>query len=79
VAGADPYCEDQLGTLTLSIEELRRRDEIVLGACAERGVPAATVLAGGYAPRVEDTVTIHYNTAAVLTECAAAMETPARE
>jgi acetoin utilization deacetylase AcuC-like enzyme len=63
VAGADPYAEDLLGTLALSTDDLKRRDEIVLGACAERGVPAAAVLAGGYAPRVEDTVRIHYATA----------------
>ncbi|MCK4282718.1 MAG: histone deacetylase [Candidatus Brocadiae bacterium] len=66
VAGADPYREDMLGTLMLEIEDLKRRDEIVLGACAERDLPAAAVLAGGYAPLVEDTVRIHYNTAAAL-------------
>jgi len=40
----------------------------VLGACVERGIPVACVLAGGYAPRVEDTVRIHYNTAAAIVE-----------
>lgn len=68
VAGADPYGGDQLGTLGLSIEDLKRRDEMVLGACAERGIPTAVTLAGGYAARVEDTVVIHYNTALVMTE-----------
>ena len=74
VAGADPYAGDQLGTLALSIEELKRRDEIVLGACAERGIPAAITLAGGYAPRVEDTVTIHYGTALTAAELAPQIE-----
>jgi len=68
VAGADPYEKDQLGLLLLSIEDLRRRDDLVLGACAERRVPAATVLAGGYAPDVRDTVQIHYGTACSLVE-----------
>jgi acetoin utilization deacetylase AcuC-like enzyme len=63
VAGADPYEKDQLGTLRLGIAHLKRRDEIVLGACAERGIPVAVTLAGGYAPNVEDTVQIHYGTA----------------
>jgi acetoin utilization deacetylase AcuC-like enzyme len=73
VAGADPYAEDQLGTLALSIADLKRRDEMVLGACAERGIPAAIVLAGGYAPRVEDTVTIHHGTALTAVELADAV------
>lgn len=68
VAGADPYSEDQLGSLMLSGAELRERDEIVIGACARRGIPLAAVLAGGYAPRVEETVSIHYGTACVLSD-----------
>ncbi|NLW51501.1 MAG: histone deacetylase [Candidatus Brocadiaceae bacterium] len=68
VAGADPYRQDQLGSLQLSMDDLKRRDELVIGACAERGIPAAVVLAGGYAARVDDTVTIHYNTALTLLE-----------
>jgi len=68
VAGADPYEQDQLGSLMLSMEDLKRRDEIVLGACADRGVPAAATLAGGYAVRLEDTVDIHYGTARTIVE-----------
>ncbi len=68
VAGADPYSGDQLGSLMLSMEDLKRRDEIVLGACAERALPATAVLAGGYAARVEDTVGIHYGTAQTVVE-----------
>ena len=62
VAGADPYKEDQLGGLALTLEGLRARDTMVLGQSQERGVPAAITLAGGYARRVEDTVLIHSNT-----------------
>jgi acetoin utilization deacetylase AcuC-like enzyme len=63
VAGADPYCEDQLGGLSLSLEGLMERDRLVIGAALRRGVPVAIVLAGGYAHQVEDTLTIHANTA----------------
>lgn len=59
LAGADPYREDQLGGLSLSLEGLRRRDAYVLGSLAEHGVPVAVTLAGGYAYRPDDTVTIH--------------------
>jgi len=68
VAGADPYEQDQLGALLLSREDLRQRDELVIGSCAERGIPLAAVLAGGYAPRLEDTVSIHFATACSLIE-----------
>jgi len=63
VAGADPYEHDQLGGLKLTIEGLRRRDELVLGEAAKRGIPFVVTLAGGYAVDVNDTVTIHANTA----------------
>lgn len=57
LAGADPYREDQLGGLALSLDGLRHRDRLVLEATA--GVPVVIVLAGGYARRLEDTVAIH--------------------
>lgn len=62
LAGADPYEDDQLGGLALTKEGLRRRDRLVFEACREAGVPVVTLLAGGYARRVEDTVAIHYAT-----------------
>jgi len=63
VAGADPYEHDQLGGLRLTIEGLRRRDELVLTESAKRKIPYVITLAGGYALDVNDTVTIHANTA----------------
>jgi len=62
VAGADPYREDQLGGLALSIEGLRQRDELVFKVARQRGIPVMVTYAGGYARDVEDTVTIHVNT-----------------
>jgi acetoin utilization deacetylase AcuC-like enzyme len=62
VGGADPYCEDQLGGLSLTKRGLQERDRLVFEATRERGIPVATTLAGGYARRVEDTVRIHVNT-----------------
>lgn len=59
LAGADPYRGDQLGGLSLSRDGLRRRDRAVLAALGERGIPVAVLLAGGYAARVEDTVSVH--------------------
>ena len=62
VAGADPYCDDQLGGLALTIEGLLERDRTVFAAARERGIPVAACFAGGYARRLEDTVSIHTNT-----------------
>ena len=61
-AGADPYREDQLGGLALTLEGLERRDRAVIDGCAERGIPVVVTLGGGYARRVEDTVAIHATT-----------------
>ena len=63
VAGADPYMEDQLGGLLLTMDGLKKRDRLVYDlAWSNNKIPVATVLAGGYAFRTEDTVTIHCNT-----------------
>lgn len=62
VAGADPYREDQLGGLKLSIEGLARRDALVCDYARRHRVPQVITLAGGYARRVEDTVRIHLGT-----------------
>jgi len=62
LAGADPYVEDQLGGLGLTINGLMERDRRVIAAARSRGIPIAITFAGGYARRVEDTVQIHVNT-----------------
>jgi acetoin utilization deacetylase AcuC-like enzyme len=62
VAGADPYREDQLGGLALTIEGLKRRDQLVFRVAHARDIPVMVTYAGGYARRLEDTVTIHCNT-----------------
>jgi acetoin utilization deacetylase AcuC-like enzyme len=61
-AGADPYEDDQLGALRLTIPGLLERDRLVLEGCVERGIPVVVTLGGGYARRVSDTVRIHQNT-----------------
>ena len=62
IAGADPYREDQLGGLSLTIEGLKRRDQLVFRVARARSIPVMVTYAGGYARNVEDTVTIHCNT-----------------
>jgi acetoin utilization deacetylase AcuC-like enzyme len=62
IAGADPYREDQLGGLALTIEGLKRRDELLFRVARTRSIPVMVTYAGSYAQRLEDTVTIHSNT-----------------
>lgn len=62
IGGADPYREDQLGGLALTMEGLARRDTLVFDYARRHKTPVAITLAGGYARRVADTVRIHVNT-----------------
>ena len=62
LAGADPYREDQLGGLSLTIEGLKERDALVFRTAKAGGIPVMVTLAGGYALKLEDTITIHCNT-----------------
>ncbi len=63
VAGADPYCQDQLGGLSLTFEGLKARDRWVIETALRNKAPVAITLAGGYADSIADTVAIHGNTA----------------
>lgn len=62
LAGADPYADDRLGRLALSMDGLAERDRRVFTRCRQAGVPVALAMAGGYARQIEDTVAIHANT-----------------
>lgn len=61
-AGADPFHDDQLGGLALTFAGMEARDRAVIDGCAERGIPVAITLGGGYARRLEDTVRLHATT-----------------
>lgn len=62
LGGADPYENDKLGRLNLTINGLRARDEMVLNFAKSKNVPIVTTLSGGYAADINDTVEIHCNT-----------------
>jgi F0F1-type ATP synthase epsilon subunit len=50
------------------MDGLRERDRLVIWTALSQQIPVAIVLAGGYAQSVEDTVTIHANTAEIARE-----------
>ena len=62
LAGADPFEGDRLGRLSVSKVGLAERDRMVLESCRACAIPVAVTMAGGYAPRVEDTVDLHFQT-----------------
>jgi len=62
LAGADPYENDQLGSLRITMEGLKERDRIVIGEARKLHLPVVILFAGGYAYSVNDTVSIHLNT-----------------
>jgi acetoin utilization deacetylase AcuC-like enzyme len=73
LAGADPYYQDQLGGLALSLEGLKARDRLVVATALMHKVPVAITLAGGYAVDLDDTITIHANTAKAVKEVLASV------
>jgi acetoin utilization deacetylase AcuC-like enzyme len=67
-AGVDPHADDSLGLLQLSDAGIAARDVAVMQACAQRCVPIAAAIGGGYAPDhaaiVERHVSLHAAAAA---------------
>lgn len=49
-AGVDPYRQDPIGCLNLSLRGLYERDKLVVSTCMSKFVPFITVLGGGYDP-----------------------------
>lgn len=67
LSGADAFVGDRLGRLSLTKAGLLERDKLVFGHCQSMGLPVATVMAGGYAPNIEDIVDIHFQTVRLVT------------
>jgi acetoin utilization deacetylase AcuC-like enzyme len=61
-AGADPFVQDQLGGLAVTIAGLKARDRLVYETARDQQIPIAVTLGGGYAVDVNDTIRIHCNT-----------------
>ncbi|MEL6342918.1 MAG: histone deacetylase [Myxococcota bacterium] len=61
-SGVDPWEGDRLGTLSLTRAGMGARDRVVFDRCAARGIPVAVSMGGGYAPAVDDIVSLHRQT-----------------
>ncbi len=55
-AGVDALASDRLGRLSLTLDGLRQRDELVIGEAYRRGIPLVVTVGGGYSEPLEETV-----------------------
>ncbi|MEO0999919.1 MAG: histone deacetylase [Pseudomonadota bacterium] len=68
-AGVDPFAEDRLGRLALTLAGLRARDRMVIARVRALGLPLAAALGGGYS---QDPVELAARHAILFEEAAAA-------
>jgi acetoin utilization deacetylase AcuC-like enzyme len=66
LAASDPFENDPGSGLSLSMEGLRRRDEMVIGETRRRGIPVLVLIGGGASENLEETVEIHMNTVRIV-------------
>jgi len=62
LCGVDILETDKLGTLSLSLEGCRKRDELVLKSCYQFQIPVQCSMGGGYSPDINKIVEAHSNT-----------------
>lgn len=62
LSGVDILSTDKLGTLSISKEGCRKRDEMVLQMCFEKEIPVQCSMGGGYSPDIDIIVDAHANT-----------------
>lgn len=62
VSGVDNHRNDRVGQMHLSLNDLQRRDEVLLGAFIRNRIPVAVLYGGGYNRQPEFTAKLHRNT-----------------
>ena len=62
IAGADNHRNDQFGQMMLTVKDIQRRDEVILGAMLRNRIPIALLYGGGYNRQPEYTAKLHRNT-----------------
>lgn len=64
ISGADNHRNDRFGQMHLSLKDIQRRDEVLLGAFIRNRIPVAVLYGGGYNRQAEFTAKLHRNTIA---------------
>ena len=62
LSGVDILSTDKFGKFNISIDECKRRDELVLKMAYDNKIPIAIVMGGGYSPDINDILQAHCNT-----------------
>ncbi|MGB2760576.1 MAG: histone deacetylase, partial [Maribacter stanieri] len=62
LCGVDVLESDKLGTLSLTLNGCKKRDEFVLNTCKEHSIPVQCSMGGGYSPDIKVIVDAHANT-----------------
>ncbi|MDO1513211.1 histone deacetylase [Maribacter confluentis] len=62
LCGVDVLETDKLGTLGLTMEGCKKRDEYVLGTCKHLNLPVQCSMGGGYSSEIKRIVNAHANT-----------------
>lgn len=62
LSGVDVVESDKLGTLALSIEGCKKRDEFVLQSCFDLKIPVQCSMGGGYSQDIKVIIECHANT-----------------
>lgn len=62
LCGVDVLATDALGTLSLSLEGCRQRDQQVFECCRQNNIPIQCSMGGGYSPDLNTIVDAHANT-----------------
>jgi acetoin utilization deacetylase AcuC-like enzyme len=71
ISGADNHRNDRFGQMHLSLKDIQRRDEVLLGAFIRNRIPVAVLYGGGYNRQPEFTAKLHRNTIATTKRLAA--------
>ncbi len=62
LCGVDILASDKLGTLSMSLEGCRKRDQLVLEMCRNLDIPVQCSMGGGYSPDIKTIVKAHAQT-----------------
>jgi len=62
LCGVDILDSDKLGTLGMTLEGCKKRDEFVLATCHQLNIPLQCSMGGGYSPDIKIIVEAHANT-----------------
>ena len=62
LCGVDILKSDKLGRLGITLDGCKKRDELVLSFCKQKGIPLQCSMGGGYSEEIKIIIEAHANT-----------------